>query len=117
MDLQLSGKTALVTGSTGGIGLAIATTLAADGARVIVNGRTEKSVAAAIAAVALGFFFAASTVFLVAADVFFDAESSVALADFFRSAACFLIASVLPLAGLGFAVLAGVGAAVLVSAM
>ncbi len=39
MDLQLSGKTALVTGSTAGIGYAIAQTLAAEGATVIVNGR------------------------------------------------------------------------------
>ena len=44
MDLQLSGKTALVTGSTSGIGLAIATTLAGEGAAVIVNGRTPERV-------------------------------------------------------------------------
>ena len=44
MDLQLSGKLALVTGSTAGIGLAIASGLAAEGARVIVNGRTEARV-------------------------------------------------------------------------
>ena len=44
MDLQLTGKTALVTGSTAGIGLAIATALAAEGAAVIVNGRTEERV-------------------------------------------------------------------------
>lgn len=48
MDLQLSGKKALVTGSTAGIGLAIATTLAREGAEVIVNGRTEARVAEAI---------------------------------------------------------------------
>jgi NAD(P)-dependent dehydrogenase (short-subunit alcohol dehydrogenase family) len=45
MDLQLAGKLALVSGSTKGIGLAIATGLAREGARIIVNGRTEKSVA------------------------------------------------------------------------
>lgn len=39
MDLLLRGKTALVTGSTAGIGLACAQALAAEGARVIVNGR------------------------------------------------------------------------------
>jgi NAD(P)-dependent dehydrogenase (short-subunit alcohol dehydrogenase family) len=44
MDLQLTGKLALVTGSTAGIGLAIAEALAAEGARVIVNGRTEARV-------------------------------------------------------------------------
>src|SRR5471030_1527971 len=44
MGLQLSGKTALVTGSTAGIGFAIARELAAEGAQVIVNGRTQKRV-------------------------------------------------------------------------
>ncbi|HLJ47042.1 MAG TPA: SDR family oxidoreductase [Bryobacteraceae bacterium] len=44
MNLQLQGKTALVTGSTAGIGLAIATALAKEGAAVIVNGRTEQRV-------------------------------------------------------------------------
>ncbi len=44
MDLQLKGKTALVTGSTGGIGLAIAAALASEGASVIVNGRTQQRV-------------------------------------------------------------------------
>ena len=39
MDLQLKGKLALVTGSTAGIGYAIARALAREGARVIVNGR------------------------------------------------------------------------------
>lgn len=43
MNLQLEGKTALVTGSTKGIGFAIARALAAEGARVFVNGRTEES--------------------------------------------------------------------------
>jgi NAD(P)-dependent dehydrogenase (short-subunit alcohol dehydrogenase family) len=44
MNLQLERKTALVTGSTAGIGLAIATTLANEGAAVIVNGRTQERV-------------------------------------------------------------------------
>lgn len=48
MDLQLKDKTALVTGSTTGIGYAIARSLAAEGARVIINGRTEERVNAAI---------------------------------------------------------------------
>jgi NAD(P)-dependent dehydrogenase (short-subunit alcohol dehydrogenase family) len=49
MDLRLKDKLALVTGSTAGIGLAIAKALAGEGARVILNGRTEARVAAAIA--------------------------------------------------------------------
>ncbi|HUA66771.1 MAG TPA: SDR family oxidoreductase [Alphaproteobacteria bacterium] len=49
MDLQLTNKLALVSGSTKGIGLAIAIGLAREGARVIINGRTEKSVSDAIA--------------------------------------------------------------------
>jgi NAD(P)-dependent dehydrogenase (short-subunit alcohol dehydrogenase family) len=48
MDLQLRGKRALVTGSTAGIGLAIAIDLAREGAEVIVNGRTRDRVDAAI---------------------------------------------------------------------
>ena len=44
MDLQLSGKTALITGSTGGIGYGIARTLLQEGAQVIINGRTPESV-------------------------------------------------------------------------
>lgn len=51
MNLQLNGKTALVTGSTAGIGFAIAEALAAEGARVIVNGRTQPRVDAAISAI------------------------------------------------------------------
>jgi NAD(P)-dependent dehydrogenase (short-subunit alcohol dehydrogenase family) len=48
MDLQLSGNLALVTGSTAGIGLAIGSTLAGEGATVIINGRSEKRVVEAI---------------------------------------------------------------------
>jgi NAD(P)-dependent dehydrogenase (short-subunit alcohol dehydrogenase family) len=48
MDLQLTDKLALVTGSTAGIGFAIANGLAREGARVIVNGRTPDRVNAAI---------------------------------------------------------------------
>jgi NAD(P)-dependent dehydrogenase (short-subunit alcohol dehydrogenase family) len=44
MDLQLKGKTALITGSTGGIGYGIAKVLLAEGADVIINGRTQQSV-------------------------------------------------------------------------
>ena len=48
MNLNLTEKTALVSGSTKGIGFSIASQLAAEGARVIVNGRSEKSVDTAI---------------------------------------------------------------------
>jgi NAD(P)-dependent dehydrogenase (short-subunit alcohol dehydrogenase family) len=49
MDLKLHGKSALVSGSTAGIGLATALALAQEGASVIVNGRSEERVAQAIA--------------------------------------------------------------------
>jgi NAD(P)-dependent dehydrogenase (short-subunit alcohol dehydrogenase family) len=48
MDLQLRDKRALVSGSTAGIGYAIAEALAQEGAQVIVNGRTEDRVEAAM---------------------------------------------------------------------
>ena len=51
MDLQLTNKTALITGSTAGIGLAIAQQLAAEGAHVIITGRTEARIQAATAAI------------------------------------------------------------------
>ncbi|WP_158751079.1 SDR family NAD(P)-dependent oxidoreductase [Acidobacterium sp. S8] len=49
MDLGLKGKRALVTGSTAGIGFAIARLLAREGASVYVNGRTEARVEKAVA--------------------------------------------------------------------
>jgi NAD(P)-dependent dehydrogenase (short-subunit alcohol dehydrogenase family) len=48
VDLELKGKTALISGSTAGIGRAIATTLAREGARTIVNGRSQAAVDAAV---------------------------------------------------------------------
>ena len=48
MELGLTGKTAVVSGSTAGIGLAIATALAAEGAAVVINGRTQARVEAAL---------------------------------------------------------------------
>jgi NAD(P)-dependent dehydrogenase (short-subunit alcohol dehydrogenase family) len=48
MDLGLSGKHALVSGSTAGIGFAIARGLAAEGASVVVTGRTQATVDAAL---------------------------------------------------------------------
>jgi NAD(P)-dependent dehydrogenase (short-subunit alcohol dehydrogenase family) len=52
MKIDLSGKTALVTGSTSGIGHAIAKGLALAGANVVVNGRTQAKVDSALAAIA-----------------------------------------------------------------
>jgi len=49
MNLQLNGKIALVSGSTAGIGFAIAQALINEGARVIANGRTQKGVDEAVA--------------------------------------------------------------------
>ncbi|HXP66839.1 MAG TPA: SDR family oxidoreductase [Steroidobacteraceae bacterium] len=49
MDLKLTGKIALISGSTAGIGHAIAASLAREGAKVIVNGRTSAAVEAAVA--------------------------------------------------------------------
>ena len=48
MDLQLQGKHAVVTGSTAGIGFAIARRLAAEGALVTINGRTQAAVDTAL---------------------------------------------------------------------
>jgi NAD(P)-dependent dehydrogenase (short-subunit alcohol dehydrogenase family) len=48
MDLQLDGKKALVTGSTAGIGFAIARALAREGASVVITGRTQRRVDGAI---------------------------------------------------------------------
>jgi NAD(P)-dependent dehydrogenase (short-subunit alcohol dehydrogenase family) len=52
MDLHLNGKLALVSGSTAGIGYAIAHRLAQEGASVIVNGRTQAAVDKAVAEIA-----------------------------------------------------------------
>src|SRR6201984_910326 len=51
MDLGLRGKLAVVSVSTAGIGFAIARTLAREGARIVINGRTEKRVSAAAEAI------------------------------------------------------------------
>ena len=51
MDLKLTNKVALVTGSTAGIGFAIARSLADEGAHVFVNGRTQERVDAAVEAI------------------------------------------------------------------
>lgn len=54
MELNLAGKVALVTASSGGIGLEIARSLAADGARVVINGRSKANVDKAIADIRRG---------------------------------------------------------------
>jgi NAD(P)-dependent dehydrogenase (short-subunit alcohol dehydrogenase family) len=51
MDLDLENKLALVTGSTAGIGFAIARRLAEEGARVMINGRTEARIAEAVVSI------------------------------------------------------------------
>jgi NAD(P)-dependent dehydrogenase (short-subunit alcohol dehydrogenase family) len=52
MNIDLSGRTALVTGSTAGIGFAIAKGLATSGAEVVINGRGQAGVEAAVAKLA-----------------------------------------------------------------
>jgi NAD(P)-dependent dehydrogenase (short-subunit alcohol dehydrogenase family) len=66
MKIDLSGKTAIVTGSTAGIGFAIAQGLANAGATVVVNGRSQSSVDAAVSRLAKS---AAAPVRGVAADL------------------------------------------------
>jgi NAD(P)-dependent dehydrogenase (short-subunit alcohol dehydrogenase family) len=56
MKIDLTGKTAIVTGSTGGIGFAIAKGLAEAGATVIVNGRSQAAVDNALAELAGDYF-------------------------------------------------------------
>ncbi len=55
MNLELKGKTAVVSGSTAGIGFAIAAALAAEGAQVVINGRTQARVNSATEQIAKRF--------------------------------------------------------------
>jgi 3-oxoacyl-[acyl-carrier protein] reductase len=61
MDLGLKGQRALVTASSNGIGLEIARALAAEGAQVVINGRSQRSVDAGIASIRAGLPQAALT--------------------------------------------------------
>ena len=79
MDLQLTGKAALVTGSTAGIGYAIAAALAREGASVIVNGRTQSAVDAARGKLAAT---AAGTVRGFAGDLSTDAAAQAVAREF-----------------------------------
>jgi len=54
MDLQLTNKLAVITGSTAGIGYSIAESLAREGARVVINGRSQEAVAAAVRKIGRG---------------------------------------------------------------
>ncbi len=54
MNLHLENKTALITGSTKGIGFAIARALASEGAKIILNGRTAASVEEAVKKIGAG---------------------------------------------------------------
>lgn len=67
MDLQLTGKIAFVSGSTAGIGFATAKRLALEGAAVVVNGRTQARVDAAVEQIRRA--AAAQTVSGIAADL------------------------------------------------
>jgi NAD(P)-dependent dehydrogenase (short-subunit alcohol dehydrogenase family) len=66
MDLQLANRLVLISGSTAGIGFAIARAFAAEGARVIVNGRTADGVDVAVGRIAST---TGSTVYGVAGDL------------------------------------------------
>jgi NAD(P)-dependent dehydrogenase (short-subunit alcohol dehydrogenase family) len=48
MDLQLNGRKAFISGSTKGIGLAIATSLAREGTHVVINSRSAESIVSAL---------------------------------------------------------------------
>jgi NAD(P)-dependent dehydrogenase (short-subunit alcohol dehydrogenase family) len=69
MDLGLHGKLAIVTGSTKGIGYAVASGLARHGALVVVNGRTQAAADEAVASIAKATSAPASRLFAIAGDL------------------------------------------------
>jgi len=74
MDLGLNGKLAVVTGSTKGIGYAIASGFARHGATVVINGRSDATTQAAAAAIAKETGVPASRIIPVAGDLSVVAE-------------------------------------------
>ncbi len=72
MDLELTGKSVFISGSTAGIGFGVARTFLKEGATVYLNGRTESSVAKAMAKLKAS--FPDGIVYGIAAD-FSDGES------------------------------------------
>jgi NAD(P)-dependent dehydrogenase (short-subunit alcohol dehydrogenase family) len=79
MDMQLKGKRALVTGSTAGIGVAIAKMLAAEGAAVVVHGRSEARARAVVSEIIAAGGTAHAAIGDLATDAGADAVISAAL--------------------------------------
>jgi 3-oxoacyl-[acyl-carrier protein] reductase len=77
MDLKLVGRSALVTGSTAGIGAAIAESLAREGASVVVHGRSEDRARAIVGKIAA----AGGTARYVLGDLGSDSEASCVIAQ------------------------------------
>ncbi|MGK3122859.1 SDR family NAD(P)-dependent oxidoreductase [Candidatus Pantoea formicae] len=80
MNMNLQGKTALVSASTAGIGHAIAVQLLEDGANVIINGRSESGVAQAVAA--LQDRFGTDRAFPLVADMSVAGSETIAAAQY-----------------------------------
>src|SRR5690242_12831899 len=81
MDLQLAGKRALVTGSSSGLGEAVAKMLAAEGAAVVVHGRDVARTEAVAKAIRADGGRAAVAIGDLATDAGADTVAAAALAD------------------------------------